>query len=208
MRVLTSLVRRLAGGIVLLALLPAVAGASQEPRLLVEEATERVLAALESEGERVERDPQRLYGLVDEIILPHFDFRQMSRRVLGRHWRGASPAQQARFVEEFRTLLVRTYATALADYSDAEVNVRPVRAAADADRVLVRTEVRPPAAPPFPVSYAMYRNDESWKVYDVSVDGVSLVITYRSSFSDEIQRNGIDSLVERLASRNRGGEEP
>ncbi len=169
------------------------------------ETSDQVLAALKSEDEALEENEQRLYSLVEKVVLPHFDFRQMSMRVLGRHWREATQEQRSRFIAQFKTLLVRTYSNALLDYADATVEIQPVRAAEDARTVMVRTSVEAQGVPSLAINYLMYRAGDAWKVYDVTVEGVSLVITYRSSFSQEIRRNGLDQLIDELASRN--GEE-
>ncbi|NIR28632.1 MAG: ABC transporter substrate-binding protein [Gammaproteobacteria bacterium] len=183
----------------------ATSAALQKPEELVAETSDQVLAALKSEDEALEENEQRLYSLVEKVVLPHFDFRQMSMRVLGRHWREATQEQRSRFIAQFKTLLVRTYSNALLDYADATVEIQPVRAAEDARTVMVRTSVEAQGVPSLAINYLMYRAGDAWKVYDVTVEGVSLVITYRSSFSQEIRRNGLDQLIDELASRN--GEE-
>jgi phospholipid transport system substrate-binding protein len=128
----------------------------------------------------------------------------MSRWVLGKHWREASEGQRVRFVEEFRSLLVRTYATALLEYSNQAVEVLPVRAAPDATDVVVRTEVRQPGAPPIPIQYSMNLEQGDWKVYDVTIDGISLVASYRSTFNAEASRGGLDRVIALLVERNQG----
>lgn len=193
----------------LLALLMSLAAAAASaavasPEEVVARTSDRVLATIEDKGEALKEDRQRLYALVAEIVLPHFDFRRMSMRVLGRHWRDATKGQRTRFIEEFKTLLVRTYSSALLDYADATVEIQPVRAAKDAKSVVVRTRVRATRVPSLGVNYHMYRAPGGWKVYDVAIEGVSLVITYRTSFSEEIKSAGLDRLIDELASRNRG----
>lgn len=178
------------------------APAVTDPQALVEKTTEQVLNALRADQERYKADRSRLFSLVREIILPHFDFEQMSQRVLGRYWRTASAEQKQEFIEQFRTLLVRTYSTALADYSDARIDYLPVRVRDEGRDVTVRTEVEVAGAPPVSIEYSMRLRDDGWKVYDVSIEGVSLVITYRTSFANEIRSNGLDSLVQRLARLN------
>ena len=184
----------------------AASAAPQNPEEIVAQTSGQVLDALKGEGEGFKEDEQKLYSLVEEVVLPHFDFRQMSRRVLGPHWRDATQTQRSRFIAEFKTLLVRTYSNALLEYTDATVKIQPVRAEEGARTVIVRTQVEAQGAPSLAINYSMYRAGEAWKVYDVTVEGVSLVITYRSSFSQEIKRNGLDQLIEQLISRN-GGEQ-
>lgn len=186
-----------------MALLPAARAADQPhpAEETVREAADRVLARLEAEKNVIESNPARVYDLAQSIILPHFDFERMSRWVLGRHWRDASEAQRERFTEEFRTLLVRTYARALAEYSEQEVEFLATRERAE-DDVLVRTEVRQSGGPPIPIHYSMHRTDGTWKVYDVTIDGISLVTNYRSAFSSQIRQGGVERLIDRLAERN------
>jgi len=191
--------------LVLLAVaLPGVAArAAVEPpgQVVVRNTTARMIEALRRDREKISAHPARIYNLVADIILPHFDFDRMSRRVLGKHWRRASRAQRERFVREFRTLLVRTYATALAEYRDQTIRYLKPRAR-DNTELTVRTQIEQPGGPPIPIDYQLYRSADSWKVYDVVIDGVSLVVNYRSSFSAEIRKGGIDGLIARLAEHN------
>jgi phospholipid transport system substrate-binding protein len=179
----------------------------EEPGALVRETSDRMLAVLKEQRDVIKAEPARLYGLVDEIVLPHFDFERMSRWVLGKHWRQASAEQQREFVNQFRTLLVRTYGTALLEYTDQQVKFLPVRISADGRDATVRTEVVKPGAPAIPINYSMYLGDHGWKVYDVVIDGISLVSNYRTTFAAEIRNHGIDALIRRLADRNATGGE-
>ncbi len=175
--------------------------AGDEAQMVVKETTDKVLGVLRAEGENLKQDRTKLYKLIDELILPHFDFQQMSRWVLGRYWHQATPEQRAEFVTQFQALLVRTYSEALVDYRNQNVNFLPVRERSP-DEVTVRAEIDQGAGPKIPVVYEMSRTDGGWKVYDVSVGGVSLVINYRSSFGQEIKRNGIEGLINRLKEKN------
>ena len=168
---------------------------------VVRNTTEQVLGALRKEGNEIEGNSERLYKLVDELILPHFDFIKMSRWVLGRHWRKATPTQQTAFTEQFQGLLVRTYAQALIDFRDQEVEILPMEAKSG-ETVVVRSQISQEGGATTPITYKMHMKDKVWKVYDVSIDGVSLVINYRASFNQEIKRNGIDELIKRLAAHN------
>lgn len=176
-----------------------------QPDVLVRQTSDRMLAVLKEQHDVIKAEPKRLYGLVDDIVLPHFDFERMARWVLGKHWRQASPQQQQAFVDQFRTLLVRTYGTALLEYSNQKVNFLPSRIGADAKDVVVRTEVLKAGGPPIPISYSMIHKDDGWKVYDVTIDGISLVSNYRTTFATEIRTSGIDGLIQRLADRNAQG---
>ena len=197
---------RLAGLLVLLAAGPGVSlSANDDPpaQIVVKQTTDQLLSSINSERAEIDSDKARLYAIVEEIVLPHFDFSRMSRRVLGRHWREATEDQQERFTEAFKQMLVRTYATAIAEYRDQAIVYLPMRARGEGGEVSVRTQIEPPGGTPIPIFYEMYPIDDKWKVYDVSIDGVSLVINYRSSFSNEIRRNGMDSLISRLTEMNR-----
>lgn len=176
-----------------------------DPDTLVRQTSEQMLAVLKEQHAVIVADPSRLYGLVDSIVLPHFDFERMARWVLGKHWRQATPEQQAAFVNEFRTLLVRTYGTALLEYTNYKVSFLPARMTDNGKDVTVRTEVQKPGGLPVPISYSMYLSDKGWKVYDVAIDGISLVSNYRTTFATEIKSKGIDGLIQRLAERNHQG---
>lgn len=178
------------------------ASAAPEAEKLVRDTTDRVIEILKKERAVIDNDPTRLYGIVDQEILPHFDFRRMSQRVLGKYWNGATSDQQAQFISQFQVLLVRTYATALREYSEQQIGFLPARVRDGGEEVTVRTQIQQSGAPPIPINYEMYRKENSWKVYDVSIDGVSLVINYRSTFAAEIRQGGVDGLIQRLAKHN------
>ena len=127
---------------------------------------------------------------------------RMSQAAMGRYWRDASPDQRERLASEFKELLVRTYATALLSYSGQAVEYLPVRLRAEAEDVLIPTRVAATGGPPIPVNYRLIRNSDEWKVYDVVIDGISLVTNYRSTFAAEVRRFGVDGLIKRLADRN------
>lgn len=171
---------------------------------LVRETTDKVIKKINADRQAFEQDQQKIFQLVDEVILPHFDFERMSKWVLGRYWRQATPEQRKRFEQEFKRLLVRTYATALTQYSDQEIEYLPVRERAEGDEVMVRTEIRQGGGYPIPISYNMYKSDSGWQVYDVTIEGVSLVSNYRSSFAGQIRAHGLDKLIAMLAERNSG----
>lgn len=176
---------------------------AQGPLELVKATTERMLSALEANKQTIRDRPETIYDLVDEIVLPHFDFQTMARSVLGKHWRRASAQQRERFVEEFRTLLVRTYASSLAEYSGEDVVYLPVRGDLAGGEVTVRTEIQQQSGFPIPVDYRLERTDGEWKVTDVVIDNLDLVLNYRTSFAQEIGRLGLDRVIDNLAERNR-----
>lgn len=169
---------------------------------LVKQTTEQVVKEIQTDREAYLNDEALLYDLVNEVVIPHFNFERMSKWVLGRYWREASPEQRERFEKEFRQLLVKTYATALTQYSDQKIEFLPVRVRTEDEDVLVRTEVRQGGGYTIPITYNMHRNDGKWMVYDVTIEGVSLVSNYRSSFAGQIRSHGIDRLISMLAERN------
>lgn len=174
------------------------------PLLIVQDTSTRMLASLKAEKEAIKKDPQRLQALVSEIVLPYFDFRRMSQWVLGRAWKGASDIQREKFINEFRTLLMRTYGRALAEYVDEKVNYLPYIHVEGSKKVQVRTEIEQPGGIPISISYSMYLRDGEWKVYDVSIDGVSLVMNYRSTFGRTIKKEGLDALIRKMVNHNSG----
>ena len=186
------------------ALLPlfAVAG-NPAPVELVKETTSRMLTALREQKADIDRDEARLYTLIADIALPHFDFKRMGMWTLGTYWRSATPEQRERFVAEFRQLLMRTYGHTLMDYRDTKIGYLPLLAAPDAQRVTVRCEVEQAGGNPVRLDYAMTLTADGWKVYDVLVEGVSLVTNYRSSFAAIIQQQGMDGLIRQLVVKNR-----
>ncbi|MGD2083957.1 MAG: ABC transporter substrate-binding protein [Chromatiales bacterium] len=190
--------------LLLLTALPRAWGATG-PVDLVRGTADRVLEQIAHRKAELEADPSGIYELVKDEVVPHFDFERMAQWVLGRYWNEASEQQRSRFVVEFREMLVRTYAKVLLEYSGQQIAYPPMRVPEGAREVKVRTEVLEAGAPPVPVDYSLYYDGRRWRVFDVVVDGVSLVSNYRSSFSREIRRAGIDSLIRKLEQRNRGG---
>lgn len=181
----------------------AVAGEATEPQALVKDATDRMLQALKDNKEKIEENPDIIYGLVNDIVLPNFDFEKMSKLALGKNWRKASAEQRTRFIDEFRLLLVRTYSTAMLEYIDQQIVFVPFRGDLAKKKVKVVVDILQNGGPSIPMAFSMYSNkQEAWKVYDVKVDGISLVTNYRSTFAGEIRRNGMDKLIEDLAKRN------
>lgn len=181
-----------------------------DPQEVVRAAAEAVIQRLEADPQRYRHDTEALYAMVREVTFPHFDLERAAQWVLGRHWRGATPEQRTRFIDEFSTLLLRTYATTLRQYSSADireftsqVHFLPLREPEDAKRVTVRTQVLRPGRPPASVDFRLTSRNGPWKVYDVAVEGISLVITYRAEYAGIIQREGIEALIERLSEHNR-----
>lgn len=182
----------------------AVFAANLPPDQLVRETTDKVLSELTKNRDELTSDTEKLYALVSDLVLPHFDFTRMSRLVLGKHWRNATQAQQEQFVGEFRTLLVRTYATALVEYSGEDIIYKPVRINDDGSRAVVRTELQSNGGSNVPVHYSLRKSsDGAWKVFDIKIDGISLVTNYRSSYAQIVRAKGMKALIESLADRNK-----
>ncbi len=193
----------LAGLVVLMAGIPLQAK-EQSAQELVRSTADYVLSQVRARKAELEKDSSGIYALVQEKVIPHFDFRIMTRAALGRYWRQASEEQKERLTREFRELLVRTYATMLLGYSDEKIEYLPFRGKPGDKRVIVRTRVHTSdGAPPVPIDYRLYRKNGEWKVYDVVVDGVSLVSNYRGTFANEVRKGGIEGLIASLEEHNR-----
>ena len=180
--------------------------AQEAPDAMVRKTTDEVLAIIKADKDLQSGNTRRIVELAEAKVLPHFDFSRMTRLAVGRNWAQATDAQKEALVKEFRTLLVRTYSTSLTQYRNQTIEVKPVKMGAQDKEVTVRTQVIQPGGPPIPIDYAMEKGDAGWKVFDVIVDGVSLVTTYRGSFNEQIQKGGVDGLLKTLAERNRSPE--
>lgn len=178
------------------------------PDVLARATTQEVLEILKQDKELQNGNSARLYQLVEAKILPNFDFNRMTQLALGRHWSRATPQQKQALVAEFRNLLVRTYSSSLTAFSNQTVDFKPLVVPSDATEVTVRSEIRQPGGQPIPVDYAMYKTAFGWKVYDVTIDSVSLVTNYRSSFANTIRQGGIDGLIKTLAAQSAKGGTP
>ena len=179
------------------------AAAVEDPQQLVRETGDRVLAEVSARKAELEADPKLIYPLVESTVVPHFDFRQMSQSALGRYWRDASESQKEGLTREFRELLVRTYASALLGYSGQKIEYLPVQYRPGETSVMIQTKISTGGAPPVPINYRLQLEDSKWLVYDVVIDGVSLITNYRSQFATEVRRKGIDGLISTLAEKNR-----
>jgi phospholipid transport system substrate-binding protein len=198
-------VRSLAS-VALLGMLLGVAPArSQEtpPDQLVKTVTLEVVDLIAKDKEIKAGNRAKLIGLIDAKVLPHFNFAAMTALAMGQSWNKATPEQKKRLTEEFRTLLVRTYASALAAYSDQKFDFRPLRAKPTDTDVTVQVRVLQAGAQPVPIDYSMEKTAAGWKVYDVMVGGVSLVANYRTEFNNVVRESGIDGLVKNLNAKNR-----
>jgi len=172
------------------------------PDQLVQKITDEVLAAIKSDKELAAGDRQKAIKLAEEKVLPYIDFDQATRLAVGRAWSQASPEQKKRLVGEFRNMLVRTYSNAIQSYQGQTLKVLPSRGKQDPEDTTVRTQFVRAGGQPLPIEFHMRQADKTWKVYDIVVEGVSLVMTYRSEFDAVVKQEGIDGLIKRLAQKN------
>lgn len=177
------------------------------PDRLVDNTVREVLEIIKEDDKIQNGDKERMLDLIENKILPHFNFTRMTRLAMGKHWADASPDQQQTIVNEFKTLLVRTYSNALTTYRNETVRVNPVANLGDSHDTTVRTVViQGQGREPVPIDYSMEKESDGWKVYDVTVAGVSLVTNYRGSFNSQIRRGGVDGLIKTLSNKNRSLE--
>ncbi len=180
------------------------------PDVLARSTTQEVIAILKQDKEIQSGNLSKVYQLVEAKILPNFDFNRMTQLAVGKNWSRATAKQKEALVTEFRNLLVRTYSTSLTAFTNQTVAFKPLTMKPDDTDVTVRSEIRQPGGQqPIPIDYSMYKTGFGWKVYDVTIDGVSLVTNYRSSFASTIRQKGIDGLIKTLADQTaRGGAQP
>jgi phospholipid transport system substrate-binding protein len=190
--------------VMLAACVPLFAAAQEAPDALVKRVTNEVLAIIKADKDLQGGSTRKVVELAEQKVLPHFDFSRMTRLAVGRNWAQASDPQKEALTKEFSTMLVRTYSASLTAYRNQTIEVKPAKMGAQDKDVVVRTVVLQQGGPPIPIDYAMEKADSGWKVYDVVIDGASMVTTYRGSFNDQIQKGGIDGLVKTLADRNHG----
>ena len=176
------------------------------PDALVKQTADDVLTIVKNDKDIQAGNQQKLFAVVEEKILPNFDFDRVCRMVLGKNWKSASPEQQALFQKEFRSLLLRTYATALGKYRDQVIEYRPMQTDASEKNVTVKTQIIQKGGQPIAVDYSLVKGPTGWKVYDITIESVSLVTNYRSQFSSEIRQNGLDSLNKKLGDKNAAAE--
>jgi len=173
------------------------------PDVLIKTTVDEVLSIVKHDKDIKAGNQQKILEMVESKVLPHFDFVHMTRLSVGKSWRVATPEQKQALVKEYRDILVRTYTKAFTIYRDQTVEVKPVKMAADATEVTVKTSINKPGAAPIPVNYEMEKGADTWKVFDLTIEGVSLVTSYRGTFSSEIQEKGIDGLIKTLSDKNR-----
>ena len=192
--------------LVFASLLASLVQAQEAPDVLVKQVTEEVLDIIRKDKDIQNGSAKKVIELVDAKVIPHFNFKHMTALAVGKDWRKASPQQQEQLAVEFKTLLVRTYSNALTGYKNQKVVYKPFKMNAGDVDVLVRTEVQQPGNKPVQLDYSLEKLDAGWKVYDVSVAGISLVTNYREQFGQEVRNGGIDGLIKAIATKNKSLE--
>lgn len=180
------------------------AWAISSPVELLQNTSNQLISALQRNQATLKTKPQIVYGIVNQILLPHVDVMSMSSKALGREaWLQAAPMQKKAFAQQFVTLLIRTYSSALAQYTNERVNFLPVRGDYNnQSRVQVNSIIVRESGPSINLSYRLMRVGGQWMLYDFSVDGVSIIESFRSQFVEELQHSGIDGLIIKLAEHN------
>jgi len=188
---------------------PATAANDIPPDVLARTTTQEVLTILKQDKELQNGNLNKVYQLVEAKILPNFDFNRMTQLALGKNWPRATAKQKQELVTEFRNLLVRTYSSSLTAFTNQTVEFKPLTMKPNDTDVTVRSEIRQPGGQPIPIDYSMYKTAFGWKVYDVTIDSVSLVTNYRASFANTIRQQGIDGLIKTMAAQSaRGAAKP
>lgn len=173
------------------------------PDALAKSVTDEVLEIVRADKDIQSGNKKKVLELVEAKIAPHFNFRRMTQLAMGRNWRQASAEQQGTLVEQFRALLVRTYTAAFTQYRNETVEYRQTRMKPDDTDVVVQSFINRPGGQPVAVNYSMEKTGNGWKVYNVQIEGVSLIETYRGTFNAEIQKSGVDGLIRTLSERNK-----
>ena len=191
--------------LMLLALHAANAAVDTPPAQIIQETSAKITTAIGSRKAELRQDSAQLYKLVEDIVLPHFDFDFIAKLVLGGAWKEATPTDRTRFTQAFQQLLVRTYSNALLEYSGEQLKWLDAESAGDPNRVTQRAQVTLSSGQVVPMNYRMHKTATGWKVYDITIDAISLVMNYRGTFAGEIRKNGLPSLIERLEAKNQPG---
>jgi len=173
------------------------------PDALAKSVTDEVLTVIRADKDIQSGNQKKVLELVETKVLPHFSFPRMTQLAMGKNWRDANADQQKRLVGEFRALLVRTYTTAFTQYKNQVVEYKPVRMAAGDTEVVVQSQIKQNSGPPVAVDYNMEKTDAGWKVYNMKIEGISLVENYRNTFNTEVQKHGVDGLIATLTQKNR-----
>jgi len=177
------------------------------PDVLLKAVTLEVIAIIRQDKDIQAGNPAKVADLVETRILPLFDFTRITQIAVARNWRLATPEQQKALTTEFKTLLVRTYSTALSSYRDQAIEFKRLRAASGDTEVTVKSVIRQPGTVPLTMDYDMEKTTAGWKVYDVKIEGVSLITTYRETFAGIVRGGGVEGLIKSLSGKNRQGDD-
>lgn len=188
--------------VMLLAISPGAHAETTAPDVLIRNIAQDVLSIVRQDKDIRAGNKQKILALVDAKVLPDFDFERMAKEAAGKNWRNATPEQKKTLVAEFRNLLVNTYTNTFKSYQDQTVEVLPLLSPVDANEVTVKTLIAKPGAESISVDYEMEKTAQGWKAFDLTVDGVSLVITYRSTFDEIVEQSGINGLIKNLVDKN------
>lgn len=177
---------------------------AETPEEVIRDTADQMISALKKEKATLQKNPDRLYDLVEQILVPRFDFETISQWVMGRTWRSATDAQRVEFTQEFKRLLINSYAGVLLEYTDERIDITPLAKGADqSGEVTLRTEIISSQRAPVSINYSMIKSGNRWLVYDVSVEGVSIVTNYRSEIRELVSSRGIDGMIQVLKQKNR-----
>ena len=204
---MTTALARQAIGATLFAVLAAVAmpaNAQEAPDAMVKRVAQDVIATIKADPLIQAGNEARIREVIEAKLVPHFDFPRMTALAMGKNWRAATPEQQKRLADEFKTLLVRTYSGALAKYRDEAIDYKPLRMNPSDTDVTVRTLVMKSGGQPVQIDYTLTKSADGWKVFDVVIGGVSLVTNYRDEFNEQMKNGGVDGLIKTLSDRNKG----
>ena len=180
----------------------ALQAADLAPDALAKSVSDEVISIIKADKDLQAGNTQKLMQHVEVKVLPHFNFSRMTQLAMGRNWRQANPEQQKTLVNEFSSLLVRTYTTAFTQYKDQSITFRPIRLAPTDTDVVVKSQINQPGGQPVAIDYSMEKSERGWKVYDVKIEGISLVENYRNTFNAEVQKGGVDGLIKTLGQKN------
>ncbi|NDU85976.1 MAG: ABC transporter substrate-binding protein [Ferrovum sp.] len=198
--------RRIAFFMTLLGLSWVVIAGMIPPEAVIATTADEVVASLKKDKDIRNGDRAKAYALIQEKVLPHFDFVRMTRLAVGKNWRQATPAQQQQLADDFRDLLVRTYASSLSQYKDQVLKVKGTDMDSDGTEATVHSIIIPSGGPSIPIDYRMEKMGDDWKVFDIQVDGVSLVTNYRNEFADQVRSGGIAGLIQAMEDKSKQAE--
>jgi len=182
----------------------AIAAEPIAPDALIKTTATEVLEIIKNDKDIQAGDKKKIKNLIETKVLPQFDFTRMTRLAVGRFWKDATPEQQKELTNEFRSLLVRTYSASLTQYKDQTIEYKPLKLEPSDTDVVVKASIRQSNGRAIPIDYTLAKTSSGWKIYDIAVDGVSLVVNYRSTFAQEIQQGGIAQLITTLKTKNNG----